>query len=207
MNSEKYNFALVLNGIKENDNDYDDKLYGSGCDDAVISYWNQLVYVDFCREAPSLKDAIFSAINDVKNSGVNAQIERIEDTTVLNQSQLGEKLKKSRQAINQMVSNKSSSDPFPSPLNEREKGAKVWEWSIVSAWLARQGRLSNEAAMDAQLVTMINTTLKREFQRAQNPALSKEIDKTITQLRKRRPSPPVIKGRKFRRVGTNSTKT
>ena len=81
MNSEKHNFTLILKGIKENDEDYDNKLYGSGCDDAVISYRNQLVYVDFCRKAPSLKEAIYSAINDVNNSGINAQIERIEDTT------------------------------------------------------------------------------------------------------------------------------
>ena len=62
----EYDFALILTGVPELTTDVEDGLFQAGCDDATLSMQYGSLYLDFSRAAPSLKDAILSAIRDVQ---------------------------------------------------------------------------------------------------------------------------------------------
>jgi hypothetical protein len=53
-------------------------LYEAGCDDGTISTSQGVTRIDFAREAPSLEEAIRSAITDVNGAGL--QVTRAEIT-------------------------------------------------------------------------------------------------------------------------------
>ena len=45
-----------------------DTLYEAGCSDGLISTSEGITRIDFCREAPSLAEAIRSAVTDVEKT-------------------------------------------------------------------------------------------------------------------------------------------
>lgn len=75
----KYQFTLVLKGVDENTSELEDSLYKAGCDDALINFLDGAVYLDFDREAASLKEAVISANKDVEDSSLGGVIETLED--------------------------------------------------------------------------------------------------------------------------------
>ena len=59
-----------------------DALYSHGCDDALICYYGNSVYVEFDREAKSLDEAIESAILDIETAGIGAVVESVDSALV-----------------------------------------------------------------------------------------------------------------------------
>jgi hypothetical protein len=49
--------------------DFESRFYDAGCDDAGVSVVRGEILVDFAREAPSLDEAIESALRDVARAG------------------------------------------------------------------------------------------------------------------------------------------
>ena len=70
-------FTIQVSGIDLN-RDYEDVLHGAGCDDALIAVVDDVVYLDFAREAPSFDQAVESAKRDVARAG--GQVVRIMPT-------------------------------------------------------------------------------------------------------------------------------
>jgi hypothetical protein len=48
---------------------YEDALFEAGCDDALVALVDGVMFLDFDREAPSMGDAIESAIMNVEQAG------------------------------------------------------------------------------------------------------------------------------------------
>jgi hypothetical protein len=61
-------FTIQVSGI-DLSRDYEDALYGAGCDDALIAVIDDALYLDFDREAPSFEQAVSSAKSDVERAG------------------------------------------------------------------------------------------------------------------------------------------
>ena len=78
MTSREFDFTLVLEGICEINASDEDALFEAGCDDATISVRSGRVFLTFSREAPSIKDAIISAVDNVKDSKINARVLRVD---------------------------------------------------------------------------------------------------------------------------------
>ena len=74
----EHEFTLILDGISELAPSVVDALFEAGCDDATVSKQNGLVSMDFDRVAPTMADAIVSAIQDVKKANVGAEVLRVE---------------------------------------------------------------------------------------------------------------------------------
>lgn len=70
-----YEFTLKLN-TSEFAEEVANKLFEAGCDDALFNADATGVYLDFCREATSIQDAISSALADVKKAGYDAEIDK-----------------------------------------------------------------------------------------------------------------------------------
>ena len=64
-----YEFDVILKGVPEVSDDAADALFGAGCDDATASSRDGVARVHFDREAPSLEDAIRSAVVQVQSAG------------------------------------------------------------------------------------------------------------------------------------------
>jgi hypothetical protein len=67
-------FTLILSGLSEVTDEMTDALLEAGCDDALVGTRDGVVFLDFSREADSLRVAILSAIADVEKAGIGARV-------------------------------------------------------------------------------------------------------------------------------------
>jgi hypothetical protein len=71
-----YDFTLILAASLELTEDLADALFAAGCDDGTPGTCHGVFSIDFHREAPSLEEAIRSAIEDVRTAGY--EVARVE---------------------------------------------------------------------------------------------------------------------------------
>ena len=76
----EYNFVLVLAGVSNLSQKAEDALFEAGCDDSTICVRDGRVFLTFARMAPSLKDAVLSAIRDVRKANIGAWVERVDQS-------------------------------------------------------------------------------------------------------------------------------
>jgi hypothetical protein len=74
-----HSFTLILGGIADF-RAASEAIYAA-CDDASVSRRDGVVSVDFDREAPTLPDALGSAVQDIRRAGIGATVIRVEDAT------------------------------------------------------------------------------------------------------------------------------
>jgi hypothetical protein len=67
-----YEFDVVLKGVSELSDEQADGLYEAGCDDGTPVSRNGLAWIHFDRSAPSLEEAIRSAVGQVQSAGFTA---------------------------------------------------------------------------------------------------------------------------------------
>lgn len=73
---KQHSFTLEVSGL-DIQGDYDDRLYGAGCDDALVTVIDGRLLVEFDRLASSREDAIQSAIANIREAG--GQVVRVID--------------------------------------------------------------------------------------------------------------------------------
>ena len=66
-----HKFTLVASGLDPEANDFEDRFFEAGCDDATISIQKGVILLEFARAAPSFAKALISAIADVQRAGAN----------------------------------------------------------------------------------------------------------------------------------------
>ena len=74
---QSHEFTLVLS-VEDVTDDQCNALYEAGCDDGTVSTSERVTRIDFCRDAPTLEEAIRSAIGDVNAAGLQAARVEIE---------------------------------------------------------------------------------------------------------------------------------
>jgi hypothetical protein len=72
----QYEFTVLLTGSPELTEELADQLFAAGCDDGTPGMCCGITTIDFHREAPTLEDAIRSAISNVASAG--CVVERVE---------------------------------------------------------------------------------------------------------------------------------
>ena len=72
---ECQSFVLMLSGFDEITDEISNALYDAGCDDALLGIRAGAPYLTFDREAPTLSEAITSAIRDVESCGLEIRVE------------------------------------------------------------------------------------------------------------------------------------
>jgi hypothetical protein len=78
-----YSFEIVLQALREVTDDQADALCAAGCDDGTPTSSNGVAWVHFHREAPSLEEAIRSAVVQVQAAGLRvAKVELDADSAV-----------------------------------------------------------------------------------------------------------------------------
>lgn len=176
---EEHHFVLVLSGISELGGKVMDALFEAGCDDATPSLRFGTIYLTFSREASSLKHAIMSAIRDIQRSGINAEVIYVDQCHLVSQSDIGRRIKRTRQQVGQYVSGKRGPGNFPGPVCDLSEGNPLWRWSDVSFWLWRNGMVGEDILKDSRLVATINSTLELRAQERVDPSLVKEVSELL----------------------------
>jgi predicted DNA-binding transcriptional regulator AlpA len=130
---KEYEFTLKfsLQGTSLDPNDHLEKLYDSGCDDALIGTGKTgSIALDFIREADSAYDAINSALQNIKTAIPEAKL--IEATPdIVGLTDVAEILGCSRQNIRQIMNRNVGS--FPHPIHEGK--SSIWHLFTVLKWL------------------------------------------------------------------------
>lgn len=70
-----YQFSVIASGVDHDADDFEDRFYEAGCDDALVAFQTGHIIVDFAREANSIEEAIASAIENIRSIG--ASVDRV----------------------------------------------------------------------------------------------------------------------------------
>ena len=173
--TREYEFVLVLSGVKDISSPVMNALFEAGCDDATPSLRFGRVYLTFARVAPSLKEAVFSAIRDIKKANIGASVVSVDDCNLVSQSDIARRIKRSRQQVGQYVSAKRGPGNFPPPVCALAEGHPLWQWCEVSYWLWQNGIIGEDILNESRLVAAVNSVLEFIHQRQHDSNLMDEI--------------------------------
>jgi hypothetical protein len=175
----EHDFALIVDGVEKLTQSVEDALFNAGCDDATLSMQYGLLYLEFSRPAKSLEEAIISAINDVRNAGIGAEVLRVDECDLVTASEIARRIDRSRQLVHQYMIGKRGPGGFPPPECHLTDHAPLWAWCAVSYWLVQNNLLRPEVGWNAEVVEAINNFLERERQRQRHPELLDEISRGL----------------------------
>jgi hypothetical protein len=176
----EHDFALILSGISEPDENFANALFEAGCDDCTISVRGGRVSLSFARSAVSMKDAIRTAIRDVRKANVGAVILRVDDCNLVTQSEIARRIARSRQLVHQYVNGVRGHGGFPTPTCHIADKAPLWRWCEVAHWLYENGIIKENALRDAQTIEAINSVLEFSYQKHLHPDLVLEMVAALT---------------------------
>lgn len=153
-----YEFSIIASGLDPTADDFEDRFFKAGCDDATVSFQKGHIILDFAREANSCNDAIASAIENVQAAGAN--VDRIEPDPLVSLSEIAARAGLSRAAITNYAKGKRGKN-FPAPVAKVTSDSPLWDWAGVAHWMVTNNNLSRDDAIIAGVVQEANTAIGR----------------------------------------------
>jgi hypothetical protein len=175
----EYEFSLVLSGVTTLDDRVANALFEAGCDDATPALRFGRLTLTFARQAPSMKDAILSAIKDVHRAGIGAEVVRVDECHLVTQADIAHRIGRSRQLVHQYVTGKRGPGGFPAPVCNVCDAPPLWAWGEVAGWLWSNDMIKEDEFRAAEQVALINTLLELRIQRQSAPGLAEELERVI----------------------------
>lgn len=148
-----YEFSIIASGLDPSADDFEDRFYNGGCDDALVSFQRGHIIVDFARDAESVDEAISSAIEHVRDAG--AKVDRIEPDPLVNLSEIASRAGVTRSAASFYANGKRGKN-FPAPVAKVTTDSPLWNWATVAQWFVAQDRLSQDDAIEAEALQRVN---------------------------------------------------
>lgn len=176
-----YQFTLILSGVNENTPTLEDSLYEAGCDDALIHFRNNAVYIDFDRAGRSLEDAVLKAIREVESCSLGVEVLGVAPDDLVTESEIAERLNKTRQAVSLWIKQSRRAArgiPFPPPRMKLAERSPLWCWREVTEWLYQNGLITDPELIEhAQFIENLNAVLEERDEKihAARNALLKKI--------------------------------
>jgi predicted DNA-binding transcriptional regulator AlpA len=166
----EYTFTFKYQ-LPSHDSDMDalvERLAEEGCDDALVGVGQPgRLALEFVREAPSAREAIESALEDVRRAVPGARlIEATPDFVGL--TDVAEVVGMSRQGMRKLMVSYTSS--FPAPVHEGS--ASIWHLADVLSWMQDKGTYTvPQCTLDVARVAM-QVNINKEHKRvADAPSL------------------------------------
>ena len=175
----EFDFTLLLEGLEEINEGIENALFEAGCDDCTISMRFGRVYLTFSRSAESFKDAVLSAICNVRDSKIEASVLRVDQCDLITQSEIARRIDRSRQLVNLYINGSRGPGGFPPPVCNIAEGAPLWYWCEVAYWLFENNIIKEDEHRDALELSVINSVLELEWQREIAPDLTKQITQAL----------------------------
>jgi hypothetical protein len=152
-----YAFTVVASGLNPEADDFEDRFFEAGCDDATISFQKGLIILEFDREAKNFAHALTTAFVDVIKAG--AIVERFEPDHLVNLSDIAKRSGLTRSAISHYVKGVRGDD-FPSPIARVTSESPLWDWVDVSRWMHKYAKLDHEVVLEARMVREANVIIR-----------------------------------------------
>lgn len=149
---DTHNFMLILDSPI--DEATSDLLFEAGLDDAAITAFDGHPALDVDREAPTLLDAIASAVTQAE-SVADIHVVRVEGEELVSQADIADRTGRSRQAVNHWIKRDADSSGFPDPAYGTSTRSPLWRWTDVQAWLEPDGQLDDRG----RIIALANATL------------------------------------------------
>jgi hypothetical protein len=153
----EFEFAIIASGLDPEADDFADRLFSSGCDDATVSFQKGHIIVDFTREAKSISEAIASAVANVCAAG--AKVDRVEPDPLVNLSDIATRTDLTRAAISNYAKGDRGKN-FPAPIARITSDTPLWDWAEVAHWLVANKKLPIEIAVVAGVVKEANEAIE-----------------------------------------------
>ncbi len=160
MANKTHAFTLILSGIDAITPPIHNALFEAGCDDALFGVRNGVAHLDFDREAPSLLEAIRSAIADVKKASIGVSVVRIEPDDLVNAAEIAKRIHQTRESVWKYIRGERGAGHFPLAVSGVMKHSPLWRWNEVAEWLANTDAVEGEVAQNAKEITTINSLLE-----------------------------------------------
>jgi transcriptional regulator with XRE-family HTH domain len=151
-----FEFSIIASGLDPKAEDFADRFFNAGCDDATISFQKGHIIVDFARDADSIDEAICSALDCVEKAG--AHVDRIEPDPLVSLSDIAARTGLTRAAITNYSKGERAGN-FPPPVARVTSKTSLYDWATVATWLFQHQQLSREEAIKAEAVKAANEAI------------------------------------------------
>jgi hypothetical protein len=157
VNAYDFELSFALPPMEGDIDDLVDLLYGSGCDDATLGLGLKgHVAMMFTRTAASAREAVFSAIGDVRGAIPDAGLEEA-DPDLVGLSDVAELLGVSRQNVRKLVVDSPASPPAPTHLGN----PALWHLADLLRWLreVKRYRVDDRLVEVAEITRQVNLAI------------------------------------------------
>jgi transcriptional regulator with XRE-family HTH domain len=137
-------------------------------------------YITFSRRAPSIREAILSAIDNVRNAKIGADVLRVDYCNLVTQADIARKINRSRQLVSQYMSGERGPGGFPPPACAITEKVPLWLWCEVAYWLWQNNMVKEDVLRDAQDVELINNVLELARHKADKPESTREVIQAVS---------------------------
>ena len=158
-----HQFTLIVEGPDLQADGRIDELSEAGCDDALVGRTDGVQYLDFDRDATSLREAILSAVSDVERV-VDVEVVRIADAGVVSMADIASRTGRTRESVRLLVAGERGPGGFPPPLTDPRSRYRLWRWYEVERWFALHFGLAQPTS-GAHVVETINAALELRYHR------------------------------------------
>jgi hypothetical protein len=139
-----YEFTLQLD--QEITAEEADALYGVFHDGSIVTGAGG-TEIEFTREAPSLAEAIVSAIRDIESVG-NLRVTGAGQEALVSMLDIGHRTRRSREAVRLWAAGKRGPGGFPPAAWESPAGERFWHWPDVARWVREHLNLAVDIEPD-----------------------------------------------------------
>jgi hypothetical protein len=139
----EYEFQIFCRGVDMSGDSFLDRLYEAGCDDALVSFKDGYVCLDFSRSSESAEEAVLSAIKDFEYSAVGGSVERVEPDDLASLSEIARRTGVTRASLQKYARGISKvGEDFPQPaVNISGARRELYSAAEVINWMHAKERV------------------------------------------------------------------
>lgn len=152
-----FEFSIIASGLDPSADDFEQRFYDAGCDDALIAFQKGHIIVDFAREAETLAEALASAVENVVAAG--AEVERVEPDPLVSLSDIAARSDLTRAAVS-LYAKGERGRHFPPPVARVTSDTSLWDWATVARWLCSNNKLALDQVIEAEVVKEANKAIE-----------------------------------------------
>jgi len=153
-------FTLLVDGPDLQSEQNLDALFEAGCDDATFGSREHIQYADFHRQAPTLAQALSSAIRDVQAAVPGSRVLRVEPEEFVSLSAIATRTHRSREYVRLLAEGKRGPGGFPSAVRWIDARTRVWRWSDVAEWFETCMGKAPAPRTDVDVIVIFNGLLE-----------------------------------------------
>ena len=151
-----HQFTIIATGLDAGADDFEDRLFAAGCDDATIAFQRGVIVAEFDRAARTYIGALVSAVRDVRRAG--ATVLHVEPDCLVNLSDIAARTGMTRAAISNFAKGERGKG-FPAPVARVTTDTPLWDWVEVADWLHRTRRLDGRSVVRARVNKGVNMAI------------------------------------------------